>query len=140
MGDALNSHEPTAEVDLTGLGTSPFVGKGLPLGGVDGSDSEDDDNALTRLQERLEDARDAIVESETFEYVYSFGCKAADAGRVVWSLTKTTSWILGTSALVLVVPLLYEMDKELNLAGMTDGVPELASDAPAATDVTAKSS
>jgi hypothetical protein len=123
MADEDGGPEPTAEFDLTK--TSPFVAKDFPVGG---SDSDGDDNPLGRLQERLEDARDAIVESEIFERIYEVGCRVSDASSVAWSFTKSASWILGTSALVLIVPLLYEMDKELNMNGMQDGIPDHIAD------------
>lgn len=38
---------------------------------------------------------------------------ASQTTSKVWGLSKKVAWLIGTSALVLVLPLLYEIDKEL---------------------------
>lgn len=92
---------------------------------IDGSGGDDDDiNFITRLQERYEDTRDALMESEPFAQVFESTSKLVKAGTAVWTFSKKAAWIVGTSGLILVVPLLYEMDKEMNAVAVGD--PSLA--------------
>jgi hypothetical protein len=104
------SGNPIKSTLLTGLDT-PLDGHG---------DGADDDSFLTRLQERFEDTRDALMESEPFAQAYASAVKVVKAGKTVFVFSKQAVWVLGTSALVLVVPLLYEMDKEMNAVAISD--------------------
>jgi hypothetical protein len=97
---------------------SALEGLHAPIDGADGRSGDDD--VFSRLQDRFEDARDAVMESEPFAQVFESTAKALRAGRSVWAFSKQAAWILGTSALVLVVPLLYEMDKEMNVGAAGD--------------------
>lgn len=50
------------------------------------------------------------------ELVTTLSEKATRVSKVmnkVWNLSKGVAWVVGTSALVLAIPLLYEIDKEL---------------------------
>lgn len=50
------------------------------------------------------------------EFVTALSEKATRVTKVVnkvWNLSRAVAWVVGTSALVLVIPLLYEIDKEL---------------------------
>jgi hypothetical protein len=109
-----------------------------PLIDIDGSD--DDGNVLTRLKERFDDARDALVESDAGARVTDISEKVGNVTSTVWALTKKAAWIVGTSALVLIVPLLYEMDKELNAGASPDGTPAKSGVEAGAADSGAKSS
>lgn len=90
--------------------------------GFDGSDLDDENTWIVQLQDRLEDAKDALMENEYVAKAYSGGEKAYDLSSRLWSFSKKAVWIIGTSALVLVVPLLYEMDKEINLTNSSEAV------------------
>lgn len=78
-----------------------------------GSSGADGTDALTKLQERLEDMRDAIVETETYDALSKRAAAVRRTGANVWRVSKRFAWVLGTSVLILIVPLLYEVDKEL---------------------------
>lgn len=82
-------------------------------GAMGASPNADGTDVLTNLQERLEDIREAIVETETYEVLSKRAAAIRRTGASVWSASKRYAWIIGTSVLVLVVPLLYEVDKEL---------------------------
>jgi hypothetical protein len=109
-----------------------------PLIDIDGSD--DDGNALTRLKERFDDARDALLESDAGARVADISGKVGNFTIAAWALSKKAAWIVGTSALVLIVPLLYEMDKELNSGASLDGSPEKSGAEAGVADSGAKSS
>lgn len=109
----------------------------------DGTGGGDDDSWIVQLQDRLEDARDALMENEYFSKFHAAGNKVFDASSTLWAFSKRAAWIFGTSALVLVVPLLYEMDKEMNISNPVDansaavGQPTSSSDGPSAESISA---
>jgi hypothetical protein len=108
---------------------------------VDANDVDDDDsNVLTRLKDRVDDARDALMESETGSFIVDASQKVGNVASAFWALSKKAAWIIGTSALVLVVPLLYEMDKELNLGGAAEGAQAKAGAEPTTTEASVKTS
>lgn len=82
-------------------------------GTTGGSSGADGTDALIRIQERLEDMRDAIVETETYDAISKRAAAVRRTGVSVWRASKKFAWVIGTSVLILVVPLLYEVDKEL---------------------------
>lgn len=70
-------------------------------------------NTLASLTETWEEVREAVMETE---FVTALSEKATRVTKVVnkvWNLSRAVAWVVGTSALVLVIPLLYEIDKEL---------------------------
>lgn len=67
-----------------------------------------------RLAERVERARDAIVDTEIYSTLAEVSSAVGERTGKAWEFSKQASWIVGTSALVLIVPLLYEMDKEIS--------------------------
>lgn len=70
-------------------------------------------SSLTSLQEKWDDIRDALTETDAYVSLSRRSSAACDAANSVWTFSKRVAWVLGTSALVLVIPLLYEIDKEL---------------------------
>lgn len=78
-------------------------------GNVGGTETD----VITKIQDRLEDIRDAIVETDAYDIVSKQATMVRNATTSVWNVSKRVAWIVGTSVLVLVVPLLYEVDKEL---------------------------
>lgn len=88
---------------------------------IDGdSDHDDEIGVLTKLQERYEDTRDALMESEPFAKIFDTTSKLVNTSSLIWAFSKKAAWVVGTSALVLVVPLLYEIDKEMNAGAAPD--------------------
>lgn len=65
------------------------------------------------FQESWDDVRDAITETEVFILLSEQYKDVSRIASSAWDFTKKAAWIIGTSSLVLVVPLLYEIDKEL---------------------------
>jgi hypothetical protein len=100
----------------------------------------DDSNVLTRLKDRVDDARDALLESETGSFILDASQKVGNVASAFWALSRKAAWIIGTSALVLVVPLLYEMDKELNISGAAEGAQSTGGAEPATTEASVKTS
>lgn len=80
------------------------------------------ESLLGTIQDRLEDARDALLDNETGARVVEMAGRVVGAGTAAWSFSKKAAWVIGTSALVLVVPLLYEMDKEMSAATSAEGI------------------
>lgn len=76
--------------------------------------------------------RDAVAETDTAIALSKHLSRAAKVAAKAWYFSKGAAWVLGTSALVLVVPLLYEIDKEIGPgpdlppAAQTDGGPAAA--------------
>lgn len=102
-----NDDEITAEMNKT-PSRWPLAARDNTIPGADSSPSL----AIT-LQDKWEDIRDAITDTEAYSVLSKRAASVNHAVSVAWSATKRLSWVLGTSALVLVVPLLYEIDKEL---------------------------
>lgn len=89
---------------------------------IDGTDAQGNiEGFLAQLQDRIEDTKDALMESEPFAQFVDTSSKALSVGGSILAFSKKAAWILGTSALLLVVPLLYEMDKEMNAGQLPDG-------------------
>lgn len=82
---------------------------------------------LSSLTETWEEVRDAVVETEAAVALSKHLSRAGKVAANVWHFSKGAAWVLGTSALVLIVPLLYEIDKEIGpgpdpaLAPQTEG-------------------
>lgn len=110
-GDALDI-SGSSQFDETPDKHELLRGLHTPINGSDGDDT--DISFVTRFQERYEDTRDALMESEPFAKVFDTTSKLVNSGTLMWAFSKKAAWVIGTSALVLVVPLLYEMDKEMN--------------------------
>lgn len=68
---------------------------------------------MSSFQETWEDIRDAVTETDVYIATSEKVTAVSRVASSAWSLSKKLAWVLGTSALVLVVPLLYEIDKEL---------------------------
>lgn len=116
-GDALDISGPS-QFDDNPAKQELLSGLHAPIDG--NSDHDDDSSVLAKLQERYEDTRDALMESEPFAKIFDTTSKVANTGSLVWAFSKRAAWVVGTSALVLVVPLLYEMDKEMNTGTAPD--------------------
>lgn len=56
------------------------------------------------------------METEIVTKLSEKGTRVNKMVNKLWNLSKSVAWIAGTSALVLVIPLLYEIDKELGPA------------------------
>lgn len=141
MKDLANVEEPNGDcVDISSQGQPHFAnGKNNLIASIhtpmESSDvSQDGESLLIQLQDRFEDARDALLENETGAYVLQMSEKVMNAGTMVWSFSKKAAWIIGTSSLVLVVPLLYEMDKEISTAASVEGISAAAADQPVTGD------
>lgn len=80
------------------------------------------------LGERLIRARDTLTETELYAQIANASSRVGQRLGSLWSFSKTAGWVVGTSALVLVVPLLYEMDKEI--AGAAPSAPPAQTPAP----------
>lgn len=68
---------------------------------------------LTSLQDKWDDIREAVMETDTYAFVMERAESVKNVTMSIWGTAKRCAWVLGTSGLVLVVPLLYEIDKEL---------------------------
>lgn len=105
--------------------TKPAL-SGLDAPLLEGDDKMTPDGPLGRVLERLEDARDALMESPAFQKGAQYTEKALAAGDKVWTVARKIAWVAGTSALVLFVPLLYEIDKELGGSVAAGAPPDAA--------------
>lgn len=71
------------------------------------------DSAFDALLESYEDIKDAVLDNETFIAARKVAVNVSGVASSAWAFSKRAAWIMGTTALVLVIPLLYEIDKEL---------------------------
>lgn len=69
--------------------------------------------AIERFQARFEEFKEVITESDTYQRTAEIVESVAHYSKRVLRFTGNLAWIGATSALVLVVPLVYEIDKEL---------------------------
>lgn len=116
-GDALDISGPP-QFDDNSAKQELLRGLHAPLDG--NGEHDDESSVLTKLQERYEDTREALMESEPFAKIFDTTSKMVNTGSLIWAFSKKAAWVVGTSALVLVVPLLYEMDKEMNAGAAPD--------------------
>lgn len=66
-----------------------------------------------RLAVRVERARETLADTALYSTLSGASQTVTRRLGMLWEFSKSAGWIVGTSALVLVVPLLYEMDKEI---------------------------
>lgn len=69
--------------------------------------------AFSGLQDKWDDIREAVTETEAYAVISERAEGIKNVTMSVWAAAKWCAWVFGTSGLVLVVPLLYEIDKEL---------------------------
>ncbi len=77
--------------------------------------------ALAEMSARVERARDMLAESRLYAALSEAGSRL----RTAWHYSKQAGWVVGTSALVLVLPVLWEIDREhaTNMAAPPDAQP-----------------
>ncbi|KAK4533645.1 hypothetical protein CCYA_CCYA18G4527 [Cyanidiococcus yangmingshanensis] len=82
-------------------------------------------NWWNRTVDQLEDWKDNVVETKWYRQVERVATSGYSWVRRAFGLGGRVAWIGATSALVLVVPLVYEIDRELesSAAGATAGSP-----------------
>ncbi|CAN8075881.1 unnamed protein product [Agarophyton chilense] len=102
-------------------------------------------SALESFQETWEDIKDAVTETPAYISLSSKLNAVSVVAHSAWTLSKKLAWVLGTTSLVLAVPLLYEIDKEMgpdvSLAATSPASPaSSASPANPPTDASANSS
>lgn len=68
---------------------------------------------LAALQDAWLDVKDAVQDTAAYHSISAKAHSIYSALSTVVQVTKRVAWVLGTSSLVLVVPLLYEIDKEM---------------------------
>lgn len=83
------------------------------------------------MQDKWEDIREAVVETETFATFHKGTSAVTSAVSYTWQVSKRIAWIAGTSAVILVIPLLYEIDKELGFDPAVAAQAAASSAAPA---------
>uniref|UniRef100_A0A6T6CRC1 Uncharacterized protein n=1 Tax=Compsopogon caeruleus TaxID=31354 RepID=A0A6T6CRC1_9RHOD len=81
---------------------------------------------------RVDEIRESMTDSESFDQISRTWQRIARVGTQIRSGLTSAAMILATSALVLLIPLLYEVDKEIGDGGPTSGGGSLSSDAAAA--------
>jgi len=84
-------------------------GTAIPNGDYD----SDDDSALGALRARTDLLVDVITESKAYSALSQWWGVAKGRGIQLGHLAGSAAWILATSALVVVIPLVYEIDREL---------------------------
>lgn len=82
-------------------------------GNFSGGKDVGNNDLFPSFQDRLEDIRDAIVETETYAVVSKQVAAVRRVSVTAWNVSRRVVWIVATSMLVLVLPVLYEVDKEL---------------------------
>lgn len=82
------------------------------------------------ISERVERARDTLVESALYGRLSQVSEAVYERAGAVWGFSKSTAWIVGTSVLVLVLPVLWEIDREASTAEAAAAI-AAAADAPA---------
>lgn len=73
--------------------------------------------AIEKFQARFEEFKEVITESDTYQRTSEIVESVAHYSKRFLRFTGNLAWIGATSALVLVVPLVYEIDKELGASG-----------------------
>lgn len=68
---------------------------------------------LATITETWEEARDAVMETDIAISLIDKSEKLSKAAGKMWKVSKKVAWIVGTTAVVLILPLIYEIDKEL---------------------------
>ncbi|GJD08831.1 hypothetical protein Gasu2_31150 [Galdieria sulphuraria] len=69
--------------------------------------------AIEKFQARFEEFKEVITESDTYQRTAEIVESVTHYSKRLLRFTGNLAWIGATSALVLVVPLVYEIDKEL---------------------------
>ncbi|KAK4537604.1 hypothetical protein CDCA_CDCA13G3629 [Cyanidium caldarium] len=72
---------------------------------------------LARARERFEDWKESVTETPLYQRVSGAAQRGYGWARKAFGLGSWVAWVGATSALVLVVPLVYEIDKELDAGG-----------------------
>lgn len=94
-------------------------------------------SSLSALAETLEEVRDEMSETEAVKILCEKLSQASRATEKLWSFSRAAAWVLGTSALILVVPLLYEIDKEVGPGFDPSAIPDATSGSEGAAAQTA---
>lgn len=93
------------------------------------------------LRDKWEDIRDAVIDTKAFKIMSKHAVGVNKITSALWTHVQRFAWIFGTSALVLVVPLLYEVDRELAAENSAANINSAsAPTAPSPTDSSASSS
>lgn len=93
------------------------------------------------LRDKWEDIRDAVTDTKAFKIVSKHAAGVNKITSTLWTQLQRFAWVFGTSALVLVVPLLYEVDRELAAQNSAVNINSAsAPTAPSSTDSSASSS
>lgn len=99
-----------------------------------------DDSLWTRTVERVEDWKEALNERPTYRRLSTAAGRGYDWLRRAFDVGSRVAWVGATSALVLVVPLVYEIDRELEASSAGVGVALPASPASAGAQPSSPSS
>ncbi|KAA8499942.1 hypothetical protein FVE85_7527 [Porphyridium purpureum] len=66
------------------------------------------------LVNRVEDWKEAFMDTDVYQRTAEWGTAGSGIGKKFWGLVTKASWILATSFIVVGLPLVFEMDRELN--------------------------
>eukprot|EP00871_Galdieria_phlegrea_P003811 jgi/Galph1/4430/GphlegSOOS_G3118.1 len=72
-------------------------------------------SSLDKLHARVEEFREVITESDAYQRTAEVVESVVHYSKKILRFTGNVAWIGATTALVLVVPLVYEIDKELGV-------------------------
>ena len=75
---------------------------------------EGEETALTKAANRYAEVREAVVSSDTYQKAAVWSEVAYEKGSWVWDKVKNVTWVVGTTALVAVLPLIFEHDREVS--------------------------
>lgn len=139
-----NEDEITADLNkASGSSSTPSPASSLaypPL--ISGSHSRPAPSSMQlTLRDKWEDIRDAVTDTQAFKIISKHAAGVNKITSALWTNVQRFAWIFGTSALVLVVPLLYEVDRELAAENSAANINSAsAPTAPSSTDSSAPSS
>lgn len=74
----------------------------------------DEETQVTRIANRYAEVKEAVVSSDGYKKASVVGEKVYDGGSWMWGHFKNASWIVGTTVLVAVIPLVFEFDREVS--------------------------
>lgn len=132
---------PRSSAMSVSLGGGGGGGVVIPAGGApppprpasSASSSDDEDTPLDAFIERLSDIKEALSESDVVVAASAATARAAPVVATARRLVGGALWVAATSAIVLLLPLLYEIDREVNAPVAAEGgAPPAAGGAPPA--------